>query len=63
MTGHIGQIKKRCVSLLVRKTGRPSLLVERDLAEEIFLTADGAVQYGIADEILMKKEKNNENDL
>lgn len=63
VTGHITQIKKRCVSLLSRTTGRPSLLVERDLAEEVFLTADGAVNYGIADEILMKKEKKHENDL
>ncbi len=49
---HIGQIKGRCCKLLSRRTGRPSILVERDMAEDFYLTAEGAVNYGIADEIL-----------
>ena len=62
VAAHINQTKNRCTALISQCTGRSVALVEQDISQDFFLTADGAVNYGIADEIL-KGDKYDENDL
>jgi ATP-dependent Clp protease protease subunit len=42
--------------ILVTHTGQPLDQISRDTDRDFYLTAEGAVEYGLVDEILKKPE-------
>lgn len=53
---HILRTKKRLNQILAERTGRPLETIERDTERDNFLTAQEALDYGIVDKILDKRE-------
>jgi len=45
-------LKQRLNEMLARHTGQPIERIERDTDRDNFLSADGAVEYGLADKVL-----------
>ncbi len=53
---HILRTKKRLNQILAERTGRSLETIERDTERDNFLTAQEALDYGIVDKILDKRE-------
>lgn len=54
---HIIRIKKRLNEILSERTGQPLSVVEKDTDRDNFMTAEEAKNYGLVDEIIIKKSK------
>jgi ATP-dependent Clp protease protease subunit len=48
----IDRMRKAMETILARHTGRPEEEIERDIERDKFLSAAGAKDYGIIDEVL-----------
>ena len=51
------RVKKRLNEILVHHTGQPLKVIERDTDRDFFLTAEGAVEYGLVDQIITERKK------
>jgi ATP-dependent Clp protease protease subunit len=51
------KIKKRINNILSERTGQPLEKVEQDTERDKFMTAEEARDYGLVDEIMIKKSK------
>src|SRR5512140_78586 len=51
------RLKKRLNEILVRHTGQPLKIIERDTDRDFFLTAEEAVEYGLVDQIITERKK------
>jgi ATP-dependent Clp protease protease subunit len=51
------KIKKRINNILSERTGQPLEKVEQDTERDKFMTAEEAKEYGLVDEIMVKKSK------
>jgi ATP-dependent Clp protease protease subunit len=51
------RVKRRLNEILVQHTGQPMEVVARDTERDFFLTAAEAVQYGIVDRVVSKRDE------
>lgn len=51
------KIKKKLNSIISERTGQPLEKVEQDTERDKFMTAEEAKEYGLVDEIMIKKSK------
>ena len=49
-------IKKKLNTLLSEQTGKPLEVIERDTERDNFMTAEQALEYGLIDKVITKKE-------
>lgn len=52
---HILRTKQRLNKILVKHTGQPLKVIERDTDRDFFMTAEEASKYGIVDKIIKKR--------
>ncbi len=50
------RIKKLLIDIMAQHTGQPADKLEKDIDRDFILTAEEAKQYGVIDEILIRKE-------
>jgi ATP-dependent Clp protease protease subunit len=50
------RIKKLLIDIMAKHTGQPADKIEKDIDRDFILTAEEAKQYGVIDEILIRKE-------
>jgi ATP-dependent Clp protease protease subunit len=50
------KIKKNLNKILSEKTGQPLEIIERDTERDNFMDADQAKEYGLIDEVMVKKK-------
>ena len=50
------KIKSKLNSLLAEQTGKPLETIERDTERDNFMSADEALEYGLIDKVITKKE-------
>lgn len=55
---HILSIKKRLNKILSERTGQPYEVIERDTDRDNFMTAQQALEYGIVDKVIDKRDDN-----
>lgn len=55
-TKEVLRVKKRLQEILVEHTGQPMDVIARDTERDFFLTAEEAVQYGIVDKVVSRRE-------
>ncbi len=55
-TDHLLRTRERLNRLLSEHTGKPIEVIERDTERDNFLTPEQAVEYGIIDKVITKKE-------
>lgn len=53
---HILKTRERLNRLLAAHTGKPLEVIERDTERDNFLSADEAVEYGLVDKVITKKD-------
>ena len=53
---HILKTRERLNRLLAEHTGKPLEVIERDTERDNFLSAEEAVEYGIVDKVITKKD-------
>lgn len=53
---HILRTRDKLNRLLAAHTGKPLETIERDTERDNFLTADEAVEYGLIDRVITKKD-------
>jgi ATP-dependent Clp protease protease subunit len=53
---HILKTRDRLNRLLAEHTGKPLEVIERDTERDNFLSADEAVEYGLVDKVISKKD-------
>ena len=53
---HILRIREKLNSLLSEQTGKPLDVIQRDTERDNFMTADQAMEYGLIDKVITKKE-------
>ena len=53
---HILKIRAKLNSLLSEQTGKPLEVIERDTERDNFLTAEEALEYGLIDRVITKKD-------
>jgi len=51
------RVKKRLNEILVRHTGQPLEVIERDTDRDFYLTAEDAVEYGLVDQIVAQRRR------
>ncbi|HHU08022.1 MAG TPA: ATP-dependent Clp endopeptidase proteolytic subunit ClpP [Clostridiaceae bacterium] len=56
MAEHILRLKKNLNEILANKTGQPLDVIERDTDRDFWMTAEQAVEYGIVDLIMEKRD-------
>ncbi|HOG50091.1 MAG TPA: ATP-dependent Clp protease proteolytic subunit, partial [Lentisphaeria bacterium] len=54
---HILHIRNVLYDILSKHIGKPAEKIRQDSERDFFLTAEAAVKYGIADEVLVPKSK------
>ncbi len=50
------RIKKLLIDIMSKHTGQPAKKIEKDIDRDFILTAEEAKEYGVIDEILVRKE-------
>ncbi len=53
---HIIKIREKLNRMLSEQTGKPLDIIERDTERDNFMTADEALEYGLVDKVITKKE-------
>ena len=53
---HILRIREKLNTLLAEQTGKPLETIQKDTERDNFMTADEAMQYGLIDKVITKKE-------
>ncbi len=53
---HILKIRSKLNKLLSEQTGKPLDVIERDTERDNFMSADEALEYGLVDKVITKKE-------
>ena len=53
---HILRIRAKLNQLLSEQTGKPLKTIERDTERDNFMTAEEALEYGLVDKVITKKE-------
>lgn len=53
---HILRIREKLNTLLSEQTGKPLDVIQRDTERDNFMTADQAMEYGLIDKVITKKE-------
>jgi ATP-dependent Clp protease protease subunit len=56
------RLRKRLNNILVKHTGQPLERIEHDTDRDYFMDAEGAVEYGIVDEVIQLSKPNQENE-
>jgi len=51
------RVKKRLNEILVRHTGQPLEVIERDTDRDFYLTAEDAIEYGLVDQIVAQRRR------
>jgi ATP-dependent Clp protease protease subunit len=51
------RLRDRLNTIMVKHTGQPLEVIERDTERDYFMDAEGAVKYGIVDRVLEDREK------
>ena len=55
---HIIKIRAKLNRILAEQTGKPLETIEKDTERDNFMTAEEAVEYGLVDKVITKKELN-----
>ena len=53
---HILRIRAKLNSILSKQTKKPLKTIEKDTERDNFMTADEALEYGLIDKVITKKE-------
>jgi len=53
---HILRIRSKLNKLLAEQTGKPLKTIEKDTERDNFMTAEEALEYGLIDKVITKKE-------
>ena len=53
---HILRIREKLNTLLAEQTGKPLETIQKDTERDNFMTAEEAMQYGLIDKVITKKE-------
>ena len=53
---HIIRIREKLNRLLAEQTGKPLSTIEKDTERDNFMTAEEAMEYGLVDKVITKKE-------
>ena len=53
---HIIKIRAKLNEILAEQTGKPLKTIEKDTERDNFMTADEALEYGLIDKVITKKE-------
>jgi ATP-dependent Clp protease protease subunit len=53
---HILRIRAKLNKLLAEQTGKPLKTIEKDTERDNFMTAEEALEYGLIDKVITKKE-------
>jgi ATP-dependent Clp protease protease subunit len=53
---HILRIRAKLNNILAQQTGKPLKTIEKDTERDNFMTAEEALEYGLVDKVITKKE-------
>lgn len=56
VVNHYQKLKRDLIDIFVSRTGQPEDKIERDMDRDFFLAPEGALEYGLIDDILTRKE-------